>query len=90
VHVIGKVRPADCSHVGLILSTDARVALTLRLLGGLTTTEIARAYLVPEATVAQWIVRAKRTLSAARVPFEIPETRHNPRLDIRRIIRSSG
>jgi RNA polymerase sigma-70 factor, ECF subfamily len=58
-----------------VLSTDARVALTLRLLGGLTTTEIARAYLVPEATVAQRIVRAKRTLSAARVPFEIPERR---------------
>jgi len=56
-----------------VLSTDARVALTLRLLGGLTTTEIARAFLVPEATVAQRIVRAKRTLSAARVPFEIPE-----------------
>jgi len=56
-----------------VLSTDARVALTLRLLGGLTTTEIARAYLVSEATVAQRIVRAKRTLSAARVPFEIPE-----------------
>jgi RNA polymerase sigma-70 factor, ECF subfamily len=58
-----------------VLSTDARVALTLRLLGGLTTTEIARAYLVPEATVAQRIVRAKRTLSAARVPFEVPERR---------------
>ena len=56
-----------------VLSTDARVALTLRLLGGLTTPEIARAYLVPEATVAQRIVRARRTLSAARVPFEIPE-----------------
>jgi RNA polymerase sigma-70 factor, ECF subfamily len=56
-----------------VLSTEARVALTLRLLGGLTTTEIARAYLVPEATVAQRIVRAKRTLSAARVPFENPE-----------------
>jgi RNA polymerase sigma-70 factor, ECF subfamily len=55
-----------------ILSTDARVALTLRLLGGLTTKEIARAYLVPETTVAQRIVRAKRTLSAARVPFEVP------------------
>ena len=55
-----------------VLSTDARVALTLRLLGGLTTKEIARAYLVPEATVAQRIVRAKRTLSAARVPFEPP------------------
>jgi RNA polymerase sigma-70 factor (ECF subfamily) len=56
-----------------VLSTEARVALTLRLLGGLTTAEIARAYLVPEATVAQRIVRAKRTLSAARVPFGIPE-----------------
>jgi RNA polymerase sigma factor (sigma-70 family) len=56
-----------------VLSTDARVALTLRLLGGLTTAEIARAYLVPEATVAQRIVRAKRTLAAARVPFEVPE-----------------
>ncbi len=55
-----------------LLSTDARVALTLRLLGGLTTREIARAYLVPEATIAQRIVRAKRTLSAARVPFEVP------------------
>ena len=55
-----------------ILSTEARVALTLRLLGGLTTEEIARAFLVPEPTVAQRIVRAKRTLSAARVPFEVP------------------
>jgi RNA polymerase sigma-70 factor, ECF subfamily len=55
-----------------VLSTDARVALTLRLLGGLTTKEIARAYLVAESTVAQRIVRAKRTLSAARVPFEVP------------------
>jgi RNA polymerase sigma-70 factor, ECF subfamily len=55
-----------------VLSTDARVALTLRLLGGLTTGEIARAYLVSEATVAQRIVRAKRTLAAARVAFEIP------------------
>ena len=54
------------------LSTEARVALTLRLLGGLTTEEIARAYLVPEATVAQRIVRAKRTLAEARVPFEVP------------------
>ncbi len=56
-----------------LLSTEARVALTLRLLGGLSTDEIARAYLVPEATVAQRIVRAKRTLSAARVPFEVPQ-----------------
>jgi RNA polymerase sigma factor (sigma-70 family) len=55
-----------------ILSTEARVALTLRLLGGLTTEEIARAFLVPEATVAQRIVRAKRTLSEAGVPFEVP------------------
>ena len=55
-----------------VLSTEARVALTLRLLGGLTTQEIARAFLVPEPTVAQRIVRAKRTLSEARVPFEVP------------------
>ncbi|RKP59223.1 RNA polymerase sigma factor [Pararobbsia silviterrae] len=55
-----------------ILSTDARVALTLRLLGGLATGEIARAYLSTEATIAQRIVRAKRTLAAARVPFELP------------------
>src|SRR2546423_8429102 len=55
-----------------VLSPEARVALTLRLLGGLTTDEIARAFLVPEATVAQRIVRAKRTLSEARVPFEVP------------------
>ncbi len=55
-----------------VLSTDARVALTLRLLGGLTTDEIARAFLVPEPTVAQRIVRAKRTLSEAHVPFEVP------------------
>jgi RNA polymerase sigma-70 factor, ECF subfamily len=56
-----------------VLSTDAQVALTLRLLGGLTTREIARAYLVSDATVAQRIVRAKRTLAAAQVPFEVPE-----------------
>jgi RNA polymerase sigma-70 factor, ECF subfamily len=56
-----------------VLSSDGRVALTLRLLGGLTTREIASAYLVPESTVAQRIVRAKRTLSAAEVPFEVPE-----------------
>jgi RNA polymerase sigma-70 factor (ECF subfamily) len=55
-----------------VLSTEARVALTLRLLGGLTTDEIARAFLVPEPTIAQRIVRAKRTLAAARVPFEVP------------------
>ena len=55
-----------------VLSTEARVALTLRLLGGLSTEEIARAFLVPEATLAQRIVRAKRTLAEARVPFEVP------------------
>jgi RNA polymerase sigma-70 factor (ECF subfamily) len=55
-----------------ILSTEARVALTLRLLGGLMTDEIARAFLVPEPTIAQRIVRAKRTLAEARVPFEVP------------------
>src|ERR1019366_645822 len=55
-----------------VLSPEARVALTLRLLGGLTTEEIARAFLVPEPTVAQRIVRAKRTLAEARVPFELP------------------
>jgi len=56
-----------------VLATDARVALTLRLLGSLTTDEIARAYLVRESTVAQRIVRAKRTLAEAKVPFEVPE-----------------
>jgi RNA polymerase sigma-70 factor, ECF subfamily len=55
-----------------VLATEARVALTLRLLGGLTTDEIARAFLVSEATVAQRIVRAKRTLTEAHVPFEVP------------------
>jgi RNA polymerase sigma factor (sigma-70 family) len=56
-----------------ILSTEARVALTLRLLGGLTTDEIARAFLVPEPTVAQRIVRAKKTIAKTGVPFEVPE-----------------
>ena len=55
-----------------VLSTEARVALTLRLLGGLSTDEIGRAFLVPEPTIAQRIVRAKRTLTAAHVPFEVP------------------
>ena len=55
-----------------VLATEARVALTLRLLGGLTTDEIARAFLLPEPTIAQRIVRAKRTLAEARVPFEVP------------------
>jgi RNA polymerase sigma-70 factor, ECF subfamily len=55
-----------------VLSTEAQVALTLRLLGGLTTGEIARAFLVPESTVAQRIVRSKRTLAEKRVPFEVP------------------
>jgi RNA polymerase sigma factor (sigma-70 family) len=59
-----------CCHP--VLSSEARVALTLRLLGGLTTEEIARAFLVPEPTVAQRIVRAKRTLAEERVPFEVP------------------
>jgi len=60
-----------CCHP--VLSTEARVALTLRLLGGLTTEEIARAFLVPVPTIAQRVVRAKRTLAEARVPFEVPE-----------------
>jgi RNA polymerase sigma factor (sigma-70 family) len=60
-----------CCHP--LLSAEARTALTLRLLGGLTTDEIARAFLVPEPTIAQRIVRAKRTLSAANVPFEVPQ-----------------
>jgi RNA polymerase sigma factor (sigma-70 family) len=63
-----------------ILSTEAQLALTLRMLGGLTTDEIARAFLVPEPTIAQRIVRAKRTLTEARVPFEVPR---GPELDAR-------
>ena len=63
-----------------VLPREARVALTLRLLGGLTTAEIARAFLAPESTIAQRIVRAKRTLSAKRVPFEVP---HGPELGVR-------
>ena len=61
-----------------VLSSEARAALTLRLLGGLTTAEIARAFLVPEATIAQRIVRAKRTLTARRVPFELPSRAEIP------------
>jgi len=63
-----------------VLTTDARVALVLRLLGGLTTDEIARAFLVPAATIAQRIVRAKRTLAEAQVPFEVPR---GPELEAR-------
>jgi RNA polymerase sigma-70 factor (ECF subfamily) len=63
-----------------VLTTEARVALTLRLIGGLTTEEIARAFLVPEATVAQRIVRSKRTLAEKRIPFEVPR---GPELAIR-------
>ena len=61
-----------------VLSVPARVALTLRLLGGLTTIEIARAYLVPESTIAQRIVRAKKTLAREEVPFEVPEPSERP------------
>lgn len=65
-----------------VLSTEARVALTLRLLGGLTTSEIARAFLAPEPTIAQRIVRAKKTLSESRVEFEVPLPKDRPaRLD---------
>jgi RNA polymerase sigma factor (sigma-70 family) len=63
-----------------VLSTDAQFALTLRMLGGLTTDEIARAFLVPEPTIAQRIVRAKRTLTESRVPFEVPR---GPKLQAR-------
>ena len=71
-----------------VLSLEARIALTLRLLGGLTTNEIARAFLVSESTVAQRIVRAKRTLTEARVPFEVPrgEERANRLSDVLRVI----
>ncbi len=65
-----------------VLSTDARVALTLRLLGGLTTDEIARAFLVPEPTIAQRIVRAKKTLAERRVPFEVPRGARAPRASV--------
>ena len=61
-----------------MLAVPARVALTLRLLGGLTTAEIARAYLVPEPTIAQRIVRAKKTLAKAQVPFEVPSPAERP------------
>jgi RNA polymerase sigma factor (sigma-70 family) len=61
-----------------VLPVQARVALTLRMLGGLTTAEIARAYLVPEPTIAQRIVRAKKTLASAHVPFETPDSQERP------------
>jgi RNA polymerase sigma-70 factor, ECF subfamily len=61
-----------------VLPVQARVALTLRLVGGLTTAEIARAYLAPEPTIAQRIVRAKKTLAGARVPFEVPDPQQRP------------
>jgi len=78
-----------------VLSSEARVALTLRLLGGLTTAEIARAYLIPEATVAQRIVRAKRTLTENRVPFEVPRgeelaSRLSPVLEVIYLIFNEG
>lgn len=78
-----------------VLSPDARTALTLRLLGGLTTDEIARAFLTPEPTVAQRIVRAKRTLAARRVPFEVPygpdrEARLGSVLDVIYLIFNEG
>src|SRR5262249_23725599 len=61
-----------------VLAVQARVALTLRLLGGLSTTEIARAYLVPEPTIAQRIVRAKKPLASAHVPLETPDSQTRP------------
>ena len=61
-----------------VLSPEARVALTLRVIGGLTSDEIARAFLVPTATVQARITRAKKTLSAAQVPFEVPPPRGAP------------
>ena len=64
-----------------VLAVRARTALTLRLVGGLTTAEIARAYLEPEATVAQRIVRAKRSIAAAAIPFEVPEGEDRGTLD---------
>jgi len=78
-----------------VLSTESRVALTLRLLGGLTTDEIARAFLVPEPTIAQRIVRAKRSLSEAHVPFEVPRkeelaTRLTSVLDVIYLIFNEG
>jgi RNA polymerase sigma-70 factor (ECF subfamily) len=78
-----------------VLSPEARLALTLRLLGGLTTDEIARAFLVPEPTIAQRIVRAKRTLREARVPFEVPRgteltTRLSSVLDVLYLIFNEG
>jgi RNA polymerase sigma-70 factor (ECF subfamily) len=78
-----------------VLSTDAQVALTLRLLGGLATDEIARAFLVPEPTIAQRIVRAKKTLAEAKVPFEVPrgaelETRLSSVLNVIYLIFNEG
>ena len=71
--ILATISCALCSRPAIRCSpTEARIALTLRLLGGLTTEEIARAFLVPEPTVAQRIVRAKRTLSEKNVPFEVP------------------
>jgi len=78
-----------------VLATEARVALTLRLLGGLTTEEIARAFVVSEPTIAQRIVRAKRTLAKARVPFEVPrgedrEARVSSVLDVLYLVFNEG